>query len=82
MNLAKEKWNIPFMNEMQKMQKVTAKMLLLLPPRPFAIPQLAPAGQQRFHFFFTGARGVAGAAVEVGDEVAFLVDAYLLRNQY
>lgn len=65
------------MNEMQKMQKMTAETLLplLLLPRPLAVSQLAPAGQQRFHFFLAGARGVAGAAVEVGDEVSFLVDA-------
>jgi hypothetical protein len=51
------------------------KMLLLLLPRPLAVSQLAPAGQERLHFVLAAARGVARAAVEVGDEVAFLVDA-------
>jgi len=63
---------------------MTAKMLLLLlllPP--LAVTQFTPTGHERFHFFFAVARGVAGAAVEVGDEVAFLVDAYILsENQH
>jgi hypothetical protein len=52
---------------------VTAKILLLI--STLAVSQLAPAGHERFHFFLAVARGVAGAAVEVGDEVAFLVNA-------
>ena len=44
---------------------------------PLSVPQLAPAGHKRPHFFFAVARGVTSAAVEVGNEVAFLVDAYM-----
>ena len=42
---------------------------------PVSVSQLAPACHERFHFLFAVASGVARAAVEVGDEVAFLVDA-------
>jgi hypothetical protein len=55
---------------------MTAKMLLLLLLlSPLAVSQLTPAGHEWLHFFFAVARGVASAAVEIGNEVAFLIDA-------
>lgn len=40
-----------------------------------SVAQLTPAGHERLHFLFAVARGVTAAAVEVGDEIAFLVNA-------
>jgi hypothetical protein len=47
---------------------------------PVSISQLAPASHERSHFFFAVASRVSCAAVEVCDEVAFLVDAWLKKT--
>ena len=47
---------------------------------PVSISQLAPASHERSHFVFAVASRVSCAAVEVCDEVAFLVDAWLKRT--
>jgi hypothetical protein len=47
---------------------------------PVSISQLAPASHERSHFFFAVASRVSCAAMEVCDEVAFLVDAWLKRT--
>lgn len=50
--------------------------VVIISSSPFLILQLSPPGNQRAHFLFTISRRFTLTAVEIGNEISFLVETF------